>query len=214
MIPFQWGTSSAELLRMVCQGWFKSLLLCVVQPVSQPAVSAVAAAQHIRFRFKQHRSQTFLHGLYNLVLPASLQVLRCQEAASGDTTKLLIQLQDGLQVEAVVMHYDTTGAANTTSAITSYCCICSPPPCSTSCAWSSGKTPKAVGKLPRVCTSQLRHAIHKKSSPSLATTALQSACRPEAAFRLFITLLRAAAVASTWPLLNEWQVARTCLKLD
>lgn len=154
MIPFQWGTSSAELLRMVCQGWFKSLLLCVVQPVSQPAVSAVAAAQHIRFRFKQHRSQTFLHGLYNLVLPASLQVLRCQEAASGDTTKLLIQLQDGLQVEAVVMHYDTTGAANTTSAITSYCCICSPPPCSTSCAWSSGETPKGVYKSATTCDPQ------------------------------------------------------------
>lgn len=39
-----------------------------------------------------------------------LQVLKCQQAASGDTTKLLIQLQDGMQVEAVVMHYDTTGA--------------------------------------------------------------------------------------------------------
>jgi hypothetical protein len=42
-----------------------------------------------------------------------LQVLQCQEAASGDTTKLLIQLQDGMQVEAVVMHYDTTGEAAT-----------------------------------------------------------------------------------------------------
>lgn len=38
------------------------------------------------------------------------KVLRVQEAASADTTKLLIELQDGLQVEAVVMHYDTTGA--------------------------------------------------------------------------------------------------------
>jgi adenine C2-methylase RlmN of 23S rRNA A2503 and tRNA A37 len=37
-------------------------------------------------------------------------VLRCQQSTGGDTTKLLIQLQDGMQVEAVVMHYDTSGA--------------------------------------------------------------------------------------------------------
>jgi hypothetical protein len=36
-------------------------------------------------------------------------VLRCQQSTGGDTTKLLIQLQDGMQVEAVVMHYDTSG---------------------------------------------------------------------------------------------------------
>uniref|UniRef100_A0A383VBW3 Radical SAM core domain-containing protein n=1 Tax=Tetradesmus obliquus TaxID=3088 RepID=A0A383VBW3_TETOB len=35
-------------------------------------------------------------------------VLRCQQSTGGDTTKLLIQLQDGMQVEAVVMHYDTS----------------------------------------------------------------------------------------------------------
>lgn len=37
-------------------------------------------------------------------------MLKVQQAASADTTKLLIELADGLQVEAVVMHYDTTGA--------------------------------------------------------------------------------------------------------
>jgi hypothetical protein len=31
-----------------------------------------------------------------------------QRSAGGDTTKLLIELQDGMQVEAVVMNYDTT----------------------------------------------------------------------------------------------------------
>ena len=45
------------------------------------------------------------------------KVLQCQEAATADTTKLLIQLQDGLQVEAVVMHYDTTGAHQQPAAI-------------------------------------------------------------------------------------------------
>lgn len=40
-------------------------------------------------------------------------MLKCQEGTGA--TKLLVELQDGLQVEAVVMHYDTTGggAANT-----------------------------------------------------------------------------------------------------
>lgn len=37
----------------------------------------------------------------------SSRVLRCQQSAGGDTTKLLLELADGLQVEAVVMHYDT-----------------------------------------------------------------------------------------------------------
>eukprot|EP00879_Flechtneria_rotunda_P005739 GHRR01006040.1.p1 GENE.GHRR01006040.1~~GHRR01006040.1.p1 ORF type:complete len:397 (+),score=116.87 GHRR01006040.1:290-1480(+) len=39
----------------------------------------------------------------------SSTVLMCQQSAGADTTKLLIQLQDGMQVEAVVMHYDTSG---------------------------------------------------------------------------------------------------------
>eukprot|EP00879_Flechtneria_rotunda_P031391 GHRR01034289.1.p1 GENE.GHRR01034289.1~~GHRR01034289.1.p1 ORF type:complete len:171 (+),score=36.20 GHRR01034289.1:290-802(+) len=42
----------------------------------------------------------------------SSTVLMCQQSAGADTTKLLIQLQDGMQVEAVVMHYDTSGADN------------------------------------------------------------------------------------------------------
>jgi hypothetical protein len=36
--------------------------------------------------------------------------LKHQQSAGGDTTKLLIELQDGLQVETVIMHYDTSGA--------------------------------------------------------------------------------------------------------
>ena len=36
-------------------------------------------------------------------------VEQCQQAAAGDTCKLLIRLQDGLQVESVIMHYDTSG---------------------------------------------------------------------------------------------------------
>jgi hypothetical protein len=42
-----------------------------------------------------------------LLLGTVLQVLKCQEGTGA--TKLLVELQDGLQVEAVVMHYDTTG---------------------------------------------------------------------------------------------------------
>lgn len=41
------------------------------------------------------------------VLTSSLE--SCQTATEGDTTKLLIRLQDGLQVESVIMHYDTSG---------------------------------------------------------------------------------------------------------
>ncbi len=36
-------------------------------------------------------------------------VLQCQTSGSADTTKLLLKLQNGMQVEAVIMHYDTTG---------------------------------------------------------------------------------------------------------
>jgi len=36
-------------------------------------------------------------------------VLHCQTSGSADTTKLLLKLQNGMQVEAVIMHYDTTG---------------------------------------------------------------------------------------------------------
>jgi hypothetical protein len=31
------------------------------------------------------------------------------DTADGETTKLLLELQDGMQMEAVIMHYDTTG---------------------------------------------------------------------------------------------------------
>ena len=36
-------------------------------------------------------------------------VLQCQTSSSADTTKLLLKLQNGMQVESVIMHYDTTG---------------------------------------------------------------------------------------------------------
>ncbi len=37
------------------------------------------------------------------------RLLGAQRSCDGETTKLLVQLQDGLQVEAVVMEYDNTG---------------------------------------------------------------------------------------------------------
>jgi adenine C2-methylase RlmN of 23S rRNA A2503 and tRNA A37 len=37
-------------------------------------------------------------------------VVQAQHSADGETTKLLLQLQDGLTVESVIMHYDTSGA--------------------------------------------------------------------------------------------------------
>ena len=37
------------------------------------------------------------------------QVVSCQTSASKDTSKLLLRLQDGMEVEAVIMHYDTSG---------------------------------------------------------------------------------------------------------
>lgn len=66
-----------------------------------------------------------VHGVFDqLSAPCGtcLQVLKCQEAASGDTTKLLIQLQDGMQVESVVMHYDTTGEAALPLGSAAACC--------------------------------------------------------------------------------------------
>ena len=33
----------------------------------------------------------------------------CQTSLDGETTKLLIRLQDGLQIESVIMYYDTSG---------------------------------------------------------------------------------------------------------
>lgn len=41
------------------------------------------------------------------------RVVHCQHSADGETSKLLLELQDGLAVEAVIMHYDTTGAPRT-----------------------------------------------------------------------------------------------------
>lgn len=40
--------------------------------------------------------------------PLSSRLVHAQTSASGDTVKLLVQLQDGLQVESVIMRYDTT----------------------------------------------------------------------------------------------------------
>lgn len=37
------------------------------------------------------------------------KVLKCSTSSDGETTKLLVALQDGQQVESVIMHYDTTG---------------------------------------------------------------------------------------------------------
>ena len=37
-------------------------------------------------------------------------VLHTQHSRDGETSKMLLRLQDGLTVEAVIMHYDTSGA--------------------------------------------------------------------------------------------------------
>lgn len=38
-------------------------------------------------------------------------VVQCQSSSGGDTTKLLLRLQNSMEVEAVIMHYDTTASA-------------------------------------------------------------------------------------------------------
>lgn len=38
------------------------------------------------------------------------KVVEAQHSSDGETSKLLLELQDGLTVEAVIMHYDTSGA--------------------------------------------------------------------------------------------------------
>lgn len=40
---------------------------------------------------------------------SSSKVVTQQSSTDGETTKLLVRLQDGLEVEAVIMTYDTTG---------------------------------------------------------------------------------------------------------
>lgn len=39
-------------------------------------------------------------------------VIKCKTSADGETTKLLVALQDGLQVEAVIMTYDTASGTD------------------------------------------------------------------------------------------------------
>ena len=41
--------------------------------------------------------------------PLTSRAVQRQQSLGGDTSKLLLELQDGLRVEAVVMHYDTSG---------------------------------------------------------------------------------------------------------
>ena len=48
------------------------------------------------------------------------RLLEVQRSSDGETTKLLVQLQDGLQVESVVMEYDNTGGCRAGG-----CCRCS-----------------------------------------------------------------------------------------
>lgn len=38
----------------------------------------------------------------------SSRLVHAQRSADGETVKMLVQLQDGLQVESVIMTYDTT----------------------------------------------------------------------------------------------------------
>lgn len=40
---------------------------------------------------------------------STTRLLEVQRSRDGETTKLLVQLQDGLQVESVIMEYDNTG---------------------------------------------------------------------------------------------------------
>ena len=47
--------------------------------------------------------------LSNSFTHTTSRVLECETSAGSDTSKLLLQLQSGQKVEAVIMHYDTTG---------------------------------------------------------------------------------------------------------
>ena len=59
------------------------------------------------------------------------RVVHCQHSEDGETSKLLLELQDGLQVEAVIMRYDTTGEAAPSSMLgsaqDSNCCAITVP---------------------------------------------------------------------------------------
>jgi adenine C2-methylase RlmN of 23S rRNA A2503 and tRNA A37 len=51
-------------------------------------------------------------------------VLEVQRSRDGSTTKLLVRLQDGLQVEAVVMEYDNTGGCLHSTVCVYACIVC------------------------------------------------------------------------------------------
>lgn len=45
----------------------------------------------------------------------SSTVVHTQHSRNGETSKMLLRLQDGLTVEAVIMHYDTSGPRYSTA---------------------------------------------------------------------------------------------------
>lgn len=98
------------------------------------------------------------------VLTSSLE--SCQTATEGDTTKLLIRLQDGLQVESVIMHYDTSARLPSGAAGAQHgharatLCVSSQVGCQMGCTFCATGTMGLVGNLTSgEILEQLVHAL-------------------------------------------------------
>lgn len=76
--------------------------------------------------------------LENKFTQMTSSILQCQTSDSADTTKLLVQLASGQQVEAVIMHYDTSGLYSLPCINFSCCWASMMHSCLTSCIHSTG----------------------------------------------------------------------------
>lgn len=81
-----------------------------------------------------------------LVASARHRVVECQKSQDGETTKLLLELQDGLQVESVIMHYGARAGMRAGAA----------------CAWPSARA--------RACLQAGAHHACAPAAPATRTT--------------------------------------------
>ncbi|GAB4814820.1 hypothetical protein N2152v2_001866 [Parachlorella kessleri] len=88
------------------------------------------------------------------------RLVHAQHSASGDTIKLLVQLQDGLQVESVVMTYDTTDSGKQTGQVRATLCVSSEVGCQMGCTFCATGTMGLTADLTAgEIVEQLVHAI-------------------------------------------------------
>jgi adenine C2-methylase RlmN of 23S rRNA A2503 and tRNA A37 len=92
-----------------------------------------------------------MHVLDTFFARSTSRVLETSTSGSGDSTKMLVQLQDGLQVESVLLLYDTTAVQQDTGTITgsrrATLCISSQVGCQMGCTFCATGTMGLRGAL-------------------------------------------------------------------